>query len=145
MYTIPKASEACGLKYSYLRHLVQSGKLPSVKVNYHYYISEIDLLRELLADSGEIYSRRKQEDMKEDDELRKIAKEHGVPYMVTLPDAALITGIPAHHYRSLIHAGKIPYYKCGDRYYVSFDALKIELNKYNKENTDTSCTKKNDI
>lgn len=49
------------------------------------------------------------------------------PWMVTLPKASRITGIPTSRLRVLIKSGELKSYRAGDRYYVWVDDLKEVL------------------
>lgn len=50
-----------------------------------------------------------------------------VPWMVTLPKASKISGIPVGHLRKIIKSGKLGYYRAGDRYYIRVEELKDVL------------------
>lgn len=49
------------------------------------------------------------------------------PWMVTLPNASKITGIPYGHLRKLVLSGELPTYRAGDRYYVWIEELRNVL------------------
>ena len=54
--------------------------------------------------------------------MKTVKKE--TPWMVTLPEASKMSGIPYHHLRKLVLNGELPAYKAGNRVYVNVDELK---------------------
>lgn len=54
----------------------------------------------------------------------------GTPWMVTVPEATKISGIPECHLRKLIKEGILPYYRAGTRYYIDVNNLKDVLHSH---------------
>lgn len=54
--------------------------------------------------------------------MKSIKKD--IPWMVTLPEASTMSGIPYHHLRQLVQRGELPAYKAGNRVYVNVEELK---------------------
>ena len=58
------------------------------------------------------------------------ASTSNTPWMVTLPKASKMTGIPIGHLRKIIKNGELKYYRAGDRYYVWVKDLEDALRGY---------------
>ena len=54
-------------------------------------------------------------------------EKNETPWMVTLPTASKMSGIPYHWLRELVKKGELPAYKAGDRNYVNVEELKEVL------------------
>lgn len=52
------------------------------------------------------------------------------PWMITLPKASKMSGIPVGHLRKMIKAGDLKYFRAGDRYYIWVEDLREALRSY---------------
>lgn len=62
--------------------------------------------------------------------MNEKSKKSGTPWMVTIPEATKLSGIPECHLRKLIKEEKLPYYRAGTRYYIDVNNLKEVLHAH---------------
>lgn len=59
--------------------------------------------------------------------------EYSIPTMLTISEAAELTGLSKHYLRQLVLQGKIVYISAGRKYLINMNSLAAFLNKGERE------------
>lgn len=70
---------------------------------------------------------------KENKKTTDSAVSNDTPWMITLPQAAKLTGLSLDHIRKLVKSDALPYYRAGDRYYVWVEDLRTVLRNFKEK------------